>query len=278
MISRRRLLWTGAGAAGAAAAYPVLLEPRWLEFTRTRVPKVVRGAGGSLRVLHMSDFHFSWAVPLSTIERAIDTGLSARPDLICLTGDFITHRYDFDERAYVRSLRRLTATCATFAVLGNHDGGRWARERRGFADHGLVERMLAEAGVRLLHNRSEELEVRGSKLMLVGVGDLWAGELQAERAFQAVRAEMPVLLLSHNPDSKDELRAFRWDLMLCGHTHGGQVIIPFAGPRYAPVNDKRFVAGLHEWEGRRMYITRGVGNLGGVRFRCRPEVSFLELG
>ena len=83
--------------------------------------------------------------------------------------------------------------------------------------------------------------------------------------------------MSHNPDSKEMLRRWPWDLLLSGHTHGGQVIIPFQGPRYAPVTDKRYVAGLKPWESRQIHVTRGVGNFAGVRFRCRPEVSLLIL-
>src|SRR5437868_2332190 len=78
--------------------------------------------------------------------------------------------------------------------------------------------------------------------------------------------------------SKDMLGAFDWDLMLSGHTHGGQVIIPFDGPRFAPVVDKRYVAGLRPWGSRQIHVSRGVGNLGGVRFGCRPEVSLLKVG
>ena len=65
--------------------------------------------------------------------------------------------------------------------------------------------------------------------------------------------------------------------MLSGHTHGGQVLIPLVGERYAPVQDKRFVAGLKRWEGRQIYVTRGVGSLAGIRFRCRPEITVLDL-
>jgi predicted MPP superfamily phosphohydrolase len=65
--------------------------------------------------------------------------------------------------------------------------------------------------------------------------------------------------------------------MLSGHTHGGQVIVPFEGQRYAPVADKRYVAGLRPWGARQIHVTRGVGNVGGVRFRCRPEVSILTI-
>ena len=87
-----------------------------------------------------------------------------------------------------------------------------------------------------------------------------------------------VVLLAHNPDSKDILGAYPWDLMLSGHTHGGQVIVPFDGPRFAPVEDKRYVAGLKPWGTRQIHVSRGVGNVGGVRFRCRPEVSLLSVG
>lgn len=276
MFTRRRLLWTGAAAAAAAAAYPVAVEPRWFELTRHRVP-AIPGARQFVRVLHLSDLHASWAVPLSSIEAAIRMGLAGQPDIVCLTGDFITYR-DFDSRAYAAALRQLTAARPAFAVLGNHDGGVWAYQRRGFADHQAVERLLEDAGIVLLHNRSVETEARGCKLNIVGVGDLWSHELRPDPAFRGLRGGAPVLLLSHNPDSKELLKPYRWDLMLCGHTHGGQVMIPFEGPRYAPVADLRFVSGLHAWNGRSIYITRGVGNLGGVRFLCRPEVSILDVG
>ena len=110
---------------------------------------------------------------------------------------------------------------------------------------------------------------------MVGVADLWSREIEAERAFASVDPHHPVVLLSHNPDSKDVLGAYPWDLMLSGHTHGGQVILPITGPGFAPVRDKRYVAGLKPWGSRQIHVTRGVGNVGGVRFRCRPEVSLL---
>jgi hypothetical protein len=117
--------------------------------------------------------------------------------------------------------------------------------------------------------------VRNATITLVGVGDLWSNEIEPRRAFAGVGGENPTVLLAHNPDSKDVLRYRPWDLMLSGHTHGGQIIVPFEGARYAPVKDKRYVAGLKAWGTRQIHVTRGVGNLGGVRFRCRPEASLL---
>ncbi len=211
------------------------------------------------------------------IERAIALGLAAKPDLNCVTGDFITFLDDFDSSRYVRALKRLAGATPSFAVLGNHDGGTWAESRGGHSDHAAVESLLRLSGLSLLHNRSELVRFRTGELRLAGVGDFWTQEIRAAEAFAEVSPEEPVILLSHNPDSKEVLGSHAWNLMLSGHTHGGQVIIPFDGPRYAPVIDKNYVAGLKPWRDRQIHVTRGVGNLGGVRFRCRPEVSLLHV-
>ncbi|MGC4048608.1 MAG: phosphodiesterase YaeI [Paludibaculum sp.] len=225
-----------------------------------------------------TDLHSSWCVPMSLIADSIQRGLAQQPDVVCLTGDFITNADDVDPAAYVSHLRRLAQARPTFAVLGNHDSGTVSPDGEGNTDHRLVNRLLEDAGIQVLHNRSQSIEVRGQRWSLAGIGDLWSGETDPRRAFQSVSQEEPVVLLAHNPDSKQLVKPFRWDLMICGHTHGGQVIVPFEGPRYAPVIDKRFVAGLGPWDTRQIYVSRGVGNLRGVRWMCRPEVTLLELG
>jgi uncharacterized protein len=270
-MTRRKLLYTFFGAP--ALIYPCFLEPRWLDLTHRRV-ELARRPERPVRILHISDLHASIFVPLSMIDHAVTMGLAQKPDLICVTGDFITMREGFDPGAYAQVLRRLSAAAPTFAVLGNHDGGQWARYRHGYPDHKLVDRILEDSHIELLHNRSTE----AFGLTLVGVGDLWADEIHTGRAYSGVKTNRPVVLLAHNPDTKDLLRSRTWDLMVSGHTHGGQVIVPFEGTRYAPVKDKRYVSGLKSWGTRQIYVTRGVGNVGGVRFRCRPEVSVLSVG
>jgi uncharacterized protein len=258
------------------ATYPFWVEPRWLERTRHRVP--LPKIDSPLRVLHLSDLHASYFVSLDMIEQAIALGLAARPDLICLTGDYISHQDVPDPKAYARVLRRLSAAAPTYAVLGNHDGGAWAEQAGGFSDHRYVEGVLNDARIPLLHNRAVPVEVRSQPLWLVGAGDYWSAELDGSRAFAGVNAQdWPVVLLSHNPDSKDLLADHPWDLMLSGHTHGGQVIVPLYGAPFVAVRDRRYVAGLKPWGTRQVHVTRGVGNLLGVRLNCRPEVSVLEL-
>ena len=210
------------------------------------------------------------------IEHAITAGLAEKPDLICVTGDFITAGADYAARDYSNVLKRLSACAPTYAVVGNHDGGAWMEAADGRGDHKAIDRLLEESNIDLLHNRSKRIIVRDSSLSLVGTGDLWSQELDAQKAFSDVGAD-PVVLLSHNPDGKDLVARYPWQLMLSGHTHGGQIIWPFDGPRYAPVNDKRYVDGLKPWGTRHIQVSRGVGNIGGVRFRCRPEVTILDL-
>ena len=232
-----------------------------------------------VRILQLSDLHSSEFVTYSQIAEAIDLGLRQKPDFAVLTGDFITRRMP-DPAEYKRTLRPLTAAVPTYAVLGNHDGGLWVRRHLGYDDTSAVRNVLDAAGVDLLHNTSRLVRFGGQPLRLTGVGDLWAREIDAEAAFREADPGLPEphVVLAHNPDSRFVLDDRPWDVMLSGHTHGGQVIVPIIG--YAPfvsVSDPRFLEGLQPWNGRLVHITRGVGNLLGWRLACRPEVSILTL-
>jgi predicted MPP superfamily phosphohydrolase len=281
LFSRRRFLSaTGVGALGIAGggAYMRFIESGWLAVGRHEVPLSTAAAGSPLRLLHLSDLHASKSVSLEFIERAIEMGLRLKPDLICLTGDFVTRRFNAMER-YASILKRLATAAPTFASLGNHDGGAWAGPRGGYESTQAVRALLAASGISLLHNTARTLTLTGRSLRLVGVGDSWADELDARQAFAAapVPEQTPTILLSHNPDTKEDVESFAWNLMLCGHTHGGQVCLPLIGTPFAPVRDRRFVKGLNPWKDRWIHTTKGVGNLYGVRFNCRPEVSLLTL-
>lgn len=277
-ITRRRFL-AALGITGAGVAAEMrLFEPQALTIGRHEVALGFAEKHAPLRLLHLSDFHASDCVSLDFIEESVRLGLSLEPDLVCLTGDFISWRWEAWER-YAQILAGLAQRAPSFACLGNHDGGRWAASsrHRGYADTAAVRALLAAAGVHLLHNASHTLHLGGRPLTMVGVGDLWARELDADAAFAGVPAETAKIVLNHNPDAKDAVAGHDWQLMLSGHTHGGQCRLPFLGTPFAPVRDLRFVEGLREWRGRWIHVTRGVGNLHGLRFNCRPEVSLLTL-
>lgn len=279
--SRRRLLIAGATLLGgglAAAGYTRWWEPGWFEINRRPVPL---GGGPSVRLLQLSDLHASPAVPLELIARAVKLGLAERPDVVCLTGDFITKRFS-RWADYAGVLRPLAQGRPVFASLGNHDGGKWAARPRyaGEPTTAAVRACLERAGIQCLVNQSATVRVRGRSLRFVGLGDLWAEETDPERAFAGAGGDRAAgtVVLSHNPDSKERLASFPWELILCGHTHGGQLGWFGLDRVLAPVRDKRFLRGLHRWNDRWLHVTKGVGNLHGVRLGCRPEVSVLELG
>ena len=268
------------GAMACAGAFVDMrfLEPSGLKLSRvdirlprTRFPEPVR-------ILHLSDMHASDDVPDSFIRDAFELGLSCKPDLVCLTGDFYTQRIP-DRDIYVASLKRLSDRCPCYACPGNHDGGSWVIPYGGYPNLGELFDLLRASDVTVLHNSSETIRIRGTPIELVGLGDFWARETKPLAAFPSGGGDgAPArIVLAHNPDSKELLRAHAWDLMLCGHTHGGQLDLPLIGTPFAPIADRRHVYGLNEWNGRLIYTTRGIGNLFSLRFNCRPEVALLNV-
>ena len=276
-MSRRSFLGVGlmgtACAAAGAAAYARHVEPGWLRISRRDVP--IPGLRGPIRIAHLSDLHASGVVPVDQIATAVDQTLAGRPDLVCMTGDYVTHRLPAGE-AYLDVLTRLANAVPTYAVFGNHDGGSWVAPLGGYRTTDPIAEFLGAAGVVILHNAHTEFTVGDQRLYLAGVGDLWANACEPGHAMPAT-PDAPVVLMSHNPDSKGMLEPYAWDLMLCGHTHGGQLRLPLIGTPFAPVRDHRIVDGLHRWQQRWIHVTRGIGNLHGLRFNCRPEISLLDL-
>lgn len=260
-------------------AYARIVEPRWLELTQDEIGVPGLHGGERIRLVQLSDLHASSVVPNSLIEKAVQMAITANPDVICLTGDYITEGDGYDRAWYVRTLRRLAAHRPCFATLGNHDGDAWSgrKDVRPYSTDAVVS-LLQDSYITVLKNERVEVAARSAKLRLVGMGDLWAHHCNPWDAFRGVTKDsMATVILSHNPDSKVMMKEFRWDLMLSGHTHGGQVVMPVTGANPAPVNDKRYVKGLKPWNGRMIHVSAGIGNVGGVRFNCRPQVNILDL-
>jgi uncharacterized protein len=280
-LTRRRFLLGLGGLAAAAAgggSYMRFAEPHWLEVARFAVPLSREVPQRPVRIVHLSDFHASPAVSFEFIAEAVALALAQRPDVVALTGDFFTNRCP-DAARFSEILRRVSATVPTLACLGNHDGGPWTRAAGGNGSIDEALELLRAANVTCLHNDARTITIRDRPLQFIGLGDLWSNMCEPATAFgrTPARGSAARILLNHNPDAKDALRTYDWDLVLCGHTHGGQLRLPFLGTPFAPVIDKRYVEGLHRWQDRWLYVTRGVGNLHGVRFNCRPQVSVLDV-
>ncbi len=277
-LSRREFISTSFGfAAISVASYSAWFEPFWIELSQKSVD-LGRTSRNCLRIAHLADFHAYEKTPLSFIAQAINLAIEADPDIICLTGDYISFTLGRGDE-YRKILKRLSDAKPTFATLGNHDGGRWSAQAGGYPSVDPMVRVLEGAGIRVLRNQAVSLAVRSASYTLVGLDDYWSGTFDPNAAFvDTANHHGARIVLSHNPDTKDELASYPWDLMLSGHTHGGQVKIPLLGiTPILPVRDRRYVAGLYALENRFLHITRGVGSTGGVRLNCPPEVSILEI-
>ena len=272
--------------SGLAAVYARFVEPKWFRLNKTEIKLSALSNDQKIKILHLSDLHSSPEVSYSQIETAIRLGISQEPDLVCLTGDFITHEIeDFDQ--YHRLLKLLTDQAPTFACFGNHDRVYLNEYNSGekYHDSRQVAHLLQCSGVFPLFNEEFNLQIKGLPLTVVGVGDYLSNACRPIEAFHSIDAmHNPCLtiLLCHNPDAKQLLTPHHWDLMLCGHTHGGQLNLLGVRPFLAmAVRDTKLVEGLYSWpdasSSRSIFITRGVGNLMGARFNCRPEVSMLSL-
>ena len=265
-------------AVGLAVGYARFVEPRWLKTTSRSLALLPQTAeADGITILHLSDLHHSDAVSLRYLRRSLQRAIQGQPDVILLTGDYITTRID-DER-FLEILKLLPQAAPTLACPGNHDGGPWAQAMAGYATTGPIKRLLEEAGIHYLENDWTLINIRGVALAIGGMGDLWARQCEPEalqEPFNTAQADLK-LLLSHNPDSKTKLVALKWDLMLCGHTHGGQFRLPILGAPFAPIKDKAFLVGLCAYDNRWIHVTAGLGNVHGLRFNCRPEISVIKL-
>jgi predicted MPP superfamily phosphohydrolase len=263
----RRSSLAALGIYAAAFLYGRLIEAQWIEVTTTqiRVSPAVLGRE-RVRIVHLSDLHLSRIGRLE--RRMIELVNEAQPDLIVITGDFCGNP-DSSEAVH-DVLRQLHARYGTFGVTGNND---WKQV--------ITRESLEECGVRLLQDETAAIEMNGRRLRLAGQNVRSKAPLRD--ILGAGGSDVYTVYLHHFPDVADELSRLapgqRVDLFLCGHTHGGQVCLPFWG---AVVTEskfhKRFERGLYQVHGIPMYVNRGIGVTGvPIRILARPEVAMIEL-
>ena len=163
------------GAGFLVSAGYLSFEAQWLEVQEKEIQLKHLHPKANIRVLHLSDLHLSKAVSLKYLENALKLGLDQSPDLCIITGDFITDRPGAEKiLEYGKLLGHFAAKVPTFACLGNHDGGTWSAEHGGFSSSDAVQDLLRSAKIKLLLNEKHEVFIKGQKIDLVGLGDLWS--------------------------------------------------------------------------------------------------------
>lgn len=222
-----------------------------------------------LTIAFLTDFHCSPETPPDFLERVVDETNRLTPDVILLGGDYVTRGTTYVP-AVGNLLARLHAPMGVYGVLGNHDFD---------GNTHAIRDMLRRAGIVELTNAGHWLMREGSRILVAGVGDLWEDSQDLAAALAGAHANDIVILLSHNPDYAMQLTDPRVRLVLSGHTHGGQIRLPYVGTvisnsRYG----RRLVSGLVPFDSFLLYISRGLGTvMMPFRYHCPPEITLLTL-
>lgn len=270
---RQRLRWLQTFSLLVQSA---LAEPRQIEVTHQRIllPKLPREFHG-FRIVQLSDIHHSPYFSEAEIAAAVRRANELQADLIVLTGDYISHSRDYIPGC-ARALAGLQAQHGIVAVLGNHD--HWT-------DGQAMGAALAEQGIRVLTNENFKLELGQSYIRLLGVDDIMVGRDDLPLAMLGSFAEETRILLCHNPRIIREAARAGIDLVLSGHTHGGQINWRLlTGRKDSKLNrwlrrpSRRLTRGHTELGATQLYVNRGLGTvIAPLRYGCPPEITLLEL-
>ncbi len=267
VLRRPGLTMLSLGLADSAASRPLWSpDPEITEtvISLRRLPAALDG----FRIVHLTDIHHSIFTPLEEVERAVYLANRLQPDLVALTGDYVTFSPAYIQPV-ARALGKLKARHGVFAVLGNHDFQ---------VDADEMTRALRSHRIRVLRNSRRPLRAGKETLWILGVDDLWWSSDDLPAALKAVPARDTKILLCHNPLGIWQASRHSIDLVLSGHTHGGQVRVPGFRNLYRSKLGERFVDGWNRLHSTQIYVSRGIGKvIVPIRFDCPSEIACLNL-
>jgi predicted MPP superfamily phosphohydrolase len=250
------------------------IEPFWLEFVKMKMPikNLPKNLNG-LSLMQISDIHIGNRFDWNFIVKSFKKADLLKPDFVVYTGDFI-HYEDTKQIEQLKEVfeNSVKGKLGTIAILGNHDYGKnWAQDEVAES----VVQTLQESGILVLRN--EEKEVHG--LNFIGFDDYWATNFQPKKTMKSYNNKKANIVLCHNPDVCDlDIWNNYKGWILSGHTHGGQVKLPFINPPVLPVKNKKYIAGeIDLKDGRTLYINRALGHLWQIRLNVRPEITIFKL-
>lgn len=247
------------------------VEPEWVEVKHLPLvlPRLAPAFHG-FRLAQISDIHMDVWMTRRRLTQAVQLINSQQPDLVAITGDFVTYTPEKVAPGLIAALSQLKSRYGTVAVLGNHD--HWT-------DASIVRRALKQANVLELRNAAHTLRRGDDALHIAGLDDAWARKARMDVLLPRLPQHGAAILLAHEPDFADDYaKTRRFDLQLSGHSHGGQVRVPLSGPIHLPPHGTKYHSGLYDVDGMALYTNRGLGMLMPyVRFNCRPEITVFHL-
>jgi predicted MPP superfamily phosphohydrolase len=295
--------------------WPRYIEPHLLEITYLTLPiPFLPPELAGLKILHFSDLH--WSSQFSThMQRKLIYKVNAlKPDLILFTGDFICRSILENREGLKDTLDSLKAKIGCFAILGNHDYARFVTvnakgdydveapssssmigkgfkrlfqpllltnsvtpEARQVKPHEELITLLKQTHFQLLNNTTKRVAYKGAWINICGLEEYSLGKFNPEAAFKDYDVRCPGIVLSHHPDTLEILKNYPGDLILSGHTHGGQINLPYFWKRFTRIKNQQFKRGLKRLGKKWAYINRGISSVMKFRWFAAPELTLLTL-
>ena len=246
-------------------------HPNWVESNKIHLhlPHLPASFNG-FRIVQIGDLHFGTWLTVEKLLEAIEIANSYDPDLVVITGDFISYHPQAYHKEISSALANLSSRYAKLAVLGNHD--HWTNAN-------IVRDTLKEAGVTELNNCAMHIQRGVDRIYIAGVDDHYVGNDRLEQASAQIPEGALAILLAHEPDYAEiSSQTGLFSLQLSGHSHGGQIILPLIGPLYLPLHGRKYPRGLYKVRDMYLYTNRGLGTAElQIRYNCPPEITLIEL-
>ncbi|WP_284140970.1 MULTISPECIES: metallophosphoesterase [unclassified Virgibacillus] len=264
---------TFVGLGGGSYYYAREIEPTLLHIQRETIssPKVPTSFNG-FTIVQFSDTHIGFQYTLDQLKKLVAKINEIKPDLIVFTGDLVDepNKYKWNNEL-VNLLATLTAPQGKYWVYGNHDHGGYGTE--------IVKNVMEQADFKLLKNSHTTIENQTDRIIVAGIDDVMLGKPDLNLALKNSNPDLFAILLSHEPDYANTTKAFPVDLQLSGHSHGGQVRLPFIGHVYTPAFAEEYVQGRYELsKDLTLLVSKGIGTTRvPYRFLCKPEIQVITL-
>lgn len=308
------IFWDAFCICSVVGIWPRFVEPRLIMTTRLSLPVWnLSDALIGFKILQFSDLHLNQHMSDAYLKRISQKITALKPDLIAFTGDFLCYSAMGDPERLRRFLCSLKAPYGCYAILGNHDyaefvsvndAGEYDRidnsssllgqafrrltknitlkktvtqQAKGIKQHAELINLLAETPFKLLHNRTVSISVNGSTLNICGLGEYMLGRFDPQEAFKYYDNNAPGIILLHNPDGVPYLKEYPGDIVLSGHTHGGQVNLPWMWKKFTLLENMEFKKGLLKVGDKWVYVNRGIGSVLPFRWFSTPELLLLTL-
>lgn len=262
------------GISSGGYYYAREIEPTTLQITKEYITSPnIPISFNQLKIIQFSDTHLGFHYTLAQLEKLITTINELEPDVIVFTGDLIDEPQTYTEtQSLIKILQKLQATHGKFWIYGNHDHGGYGTD--------IIKNIMDQAAFQLLQNSHTTITLENEQLVLAGIDDTILGTPDLEKSLKNSNPELFTILLAHAPDFADITVNHPVDVQLSGHSHGGQVRLPFIGHLYTPIHAEKYTQGKYTLDDGKLllYVNQGIGTTRlPFRFFCKPELHLFTL-